>query len=121
MMALTEEQFQQQIIDLAHLCGWTVAHFRAAMTAKGWRTPVQADGAGFPDLVMVKTGWDEIEGIDGTADGLVGRLIFAEIKSAKGKVSESQQAWLSALRCVDVEVYVWKPSDWERIVQILQE
>lgn len=44
----TEIQWQAQVIELAHILGWTVAHFRPALTKHGWRTPVQADGAGFP-------------------------------------------------------------------------
>jgi hypothetical protein len=44
------------VIDLPHLLGWRAAHFRPARTATGWRTPVAADGAGFPDLVPAKSG-----------------------------------------------------------------
>ncbi len=48
-----EADFQAQVIDLLHLHGWVVAHFRPARTAKGWITPVAADGAGFLDLLAV--------------------------------------------------------------------
>jgi hypothetical protein len=52
----SEAQFQQQVIDLARLCGYRVAHFRTVrVQRKGgsvyYTTPVQADGAGWPDLV----------------------------------------------------------------------
>jgi hypothetical protein len=50
----SEASFLEQIIDLAHLFGWRVAHFRAARTFSGWRTPVQGDGKGFPDLVLCR-------------------------------------------------------------------
>jgi hypothetical protein len=50
----TEREFQRQVIDLARLLGWRCAHFRPGRTARGWRTPVQADGAGFPDLQPVR-------------------------------------------------------------------
>lgn len=43
-----ERQWQAQVIELARILGWRVAHFRPALTKHGWRTPVQADGAGFP-------------------------------------------------------------------------
>jgi hypothetical protein len=46
-----EQSFQSVVIEVARLTGWRVAHFRAARTAHGWRTPVTADGAGWPDLV----------------------------------------------------------------------
>ena len=100
---MTEAQLQQQIIQLAKLYSWRVAHFRPAMTAKGWRTPVSADGQGFPDLVLVKRC----------------RLIFAEVKSDKGRVSPEQQEWLDALRKTKNEVYLWKPKDWPEIQGVL--
>lgn len=98
---MTEAQLQSAIIDTAHLLGWQVAHFRPAQTANGWRTPVQADGAGFPDLVLVRHG----------------HLIFAELKSKAGDVSAAQDRWLEELLAVSVgvhrvQVYVWRPADW---------
>ena len=67
----SETAFQQQVIDLAHYTGWVVAHFRAARTEKGWRTPVAADGAGFPDLVLVNRSQK--------------RVLYVELKSEDGK------------------------------------
>lgn len=103
---LTEAQFQQQIIELARLYGWRIAHFRPAWSRDGQRcmTAVAADGAGWPDLTLVK----------GT------RLIFAEIKSDKGRISPDQKGWLDALKKV-AEVYCWYPKDWEQIQEILTQ
>ena len=70
------------VVDVARLSGWRVAHFRAARTAQGWRTPVTADGDGWPDLVLVRPP----------------RLIFAELKSETGKVKPHQSKWLDVLR-----------------------
>ena len=101
---MTEAQFQQQIIDLGHLYGWRIAHFRPALTSKGYKTPVSADGKGFPDLVMVKRA----------------RLIFAEVKSDTGKLSPEQKDWITALTCsMRCECYIWKPENWDEIVEIL--
>jgi VRR-NUC domain-containing protein len=94
---VSEFELQRAVVEAARLFGWLVAHFRPARTARGWRTPVAADGAGFPDLVLVKPG----------------RLVFAELKAATGRLSDEQARWLAALglseRC---EVYVWRPADW---------
>lgn len=101
---ISEGDFLGQVIDLAHVYGWKVAHFRPAQTKYGWRTPVQADGKGFPDLVMLKPP----------------RLVFAELKSEKGKLSPEQEGWLSLLKGIKgIEVYCWKPKDFESIVDIL--
>lgn len=95
---ITEAAFQAQVIELAHLFGWRVAHFRPALTKHGWRTPVSADGKGFPDLVLVRRK----------------RLIFAELKSQRGRLSPEQRDWWEALTHV-AEAYVWRPSDWPAI------
>ena len=51
---LTEAAFLRQIRELAALLGFHGAHFRPALTARGWRTPVQGSiGAGFVDVVLV--------------------------------------------------------------------
>ena len=103
-MSLTERQWQRQVLDAARYCGWLRAHFRPAQTARGWRTPVEGDGAGFPDLVLVRGH----------------RLLFVELKSDRGRVSPAQQAWLDALRRASVEVHVWRPSDWARVEEVLR-
>ena len=94
-LKMSEQQLLDAVVDLAHFYGWKVAHFRPAMTAKGWRTPVSADGKGFPDLVLVK-----------------GRVIFVELKSQKGKVTEEQYLWGQALVKSRQEYYFFRPSDW---------
>jgi hypothetical protein len=121
---LREEDFQQQIIELARMYGWRVAHFRAAQTARGWRTPVAADGAGFPDLVLVRDA----------------ELIFAELKTDRGRLRPDQGVWIAAFEQVAVavtaavgaleglapglapnvlrpavDVYLWRPCDFDEI------
>lgn len=100
----SEATFQSAVIDYAQRKGWRVAHFRPAQNARGdWRTPVAADGAGFPDLVLVRD-----------------RVIFAELKSHTGRVREDQHAWLDALRgAAQTEVHVWRPADWPTIEETL--
>ncbi len=107
---ISERDLQNAIVDAAHLYGYKVFHTRPALSAKGWRTPVQYDGKGFVDLVLV--------GPD--------RIIFAEIKAAKGKLSREQEHWLDGLAKValvtdHVRVCVWTPADWpDRVLEVLQ-
>jgi hypothetical protein len=99
-----EAELQEQAIELAHLLGWRVAHFRPALTRHGWRTPVSADGAGFPDLVLLRRD----------------RIVAAELKSARGRVTDEQSAWLAAFSAAGVEVHVWRPADFDEIVEVLR-
>jgi VRR-NUC domain len=107
----TEAEWQRTVIEYAQLRKWRVAHFRPARTEQGWRTPVQADGAGFPDLVMVRHG----------------EIIVAELKSERGRVTPAQLDWLEDFRQVrnvwpepSLEVFVWRPSDWPVVEQVLR-
>lgn len=95
----TESQFQDAMIQLAQTTGWRVAHFRPAQTAKGWRTPVSADGAGFPDLVITRPP----------------ELLVVELKAQRGKLSAKQREWLRHFDLCGIEWHVWRPSDWPTI------
>lgn len=94
---MTEAELQKGVIELARLCGWLVAHFRPALSKKGWRTPVAADGKGFPDLVLVRD-----------------RVAFVELKGEGGQLRLEQEKWLARLREAGAEVYLWTPVDWRR-------
>lgn len=99
----TEAQFQDAVADLARLLGWKVAHFRNARTSSGGHhTPVSYDGRGFPDLVLVRD-----------------RVVFAELKSERGRLRDQQLEWIDDLADAGVEAYCWRPSDWPVIEQSL--
>jgi len=103
-----EGDFTKQVIALAQLHGWRVAHFRPAWVGEGENrrmvTPVQGDGKGFPDLILVR--------------GKI--LLAAELKVGKNKVTPEQEIWLSAFDgvpgCYAME---WRPEDWDEIEERL--
>lgn len=101
---MPERELQDAVIKLARLLGWRSAHFRPAMTTHGWRTAVQGDGKGFPDVVLIR---DE-------------RLVVAELKSDSGQLTNEQDQWLAAWRSVGAEVHVWRPEDLQTIADILR-
>ncbi len=100
---VTEDQWQTTLIELAQRLGWHVAHFRKARTKRGWVTPVQADGKGFPDLVLVRE-----------------RVVWIETKSETGKLTLKQRDWAYWLEEAHQECYVFKPSDWDLAVKVLE-
>lgn len=93
---MTEAELQRGVIETAHALGYLVAHFRPAQTAQGWRTPVEGDGKGFPDLVVAGRG----------------RLIFAELKGERGRLSPEQSIWLAELGRAGAETGIWTPREW---------
>jgi hypothetical protein len=92
---MSEADLQNSVIELARLLKWRVAHFRPAMTTRGWRTPVSADGAGFVDLILVRD-----------------RLVAAELKSDRGSLADDQVDWQHALVNAGVEYHLWRPQQW---------
>lgn len=106
-MPISEAEFQRQVLQLAKLCGWRRAHFRPGLTQSGrWVTPVQGDGQGFPDLVLVHPGR--------------GLLLFVELKTDKGRETTEQRAWLEALARAGARAETWRPRDWPHIERVLK-
>jgi hypothetical protein len=97
---LSEKVFAERVLALAADNGWRAAHFRPARVMRDGRetyeTPVDADGKGFPDLVLVRGR----------------RLIFAELKSDAGKTTPAQDKWLDALAGAGATCCIWRPADW---------
>lgn len=114
--AMTEAELQDAVIEFARTCHWRVWHFHDSRREVGRGDNGEAvlvgdaDAAGFPDLVLCHPGRQ--------------RLIFAELKSQKGKTSPDQKDTLAALaQVVDgiengcgspgpVQVRLWRPIDW---------
>lgn len=79
----SEAGFQQQVEYLAQLHGWRIFHApdnRPVATRSG-RTVKQRVRPGFPDLVLLRPP----------------DLIFAELKTDKGRVAPAQREWLKEL------------------------
>jgi hypothetical protein len=95
----SERAFQTAVVEYAKLCGWKAFHpFDSRRSEPGW-----------PDLALVRHGM----------------LLFAELKTERGRVSPVQRDWLEALEAVSawtnaVEVRLWRPSDWPEIERVLR-
>jgi len=102
---ISEKIFTAQVIRMAQMFGWMTAHFRPGKQGSRYVTAVQGDGVGFPDLVLLKAGKPPI---------------FAELKSAKGRLTPAQEAWLEMAKQTGARGCVWRPSDIESIEIILR-
>ncbi len=99
----SEAGFTKAVLDLLKICGWRSAHFRPARQGNKYVTPVQGDGVGFPDIIAVKGQ----------------RVLVAELKVGKNQPTPEQLVWLECWRTASVEVYVWRPSDWDEIERVV--
>ena len=95
-LVVTEANLREQVRDLCE-----IYHWRFYFTWTSIHSP-----KGFPDLVLVNQ--DK------------GRVIFAELKTEKGKLTDSQRGWLDELNECGQEVYVIRPSDIERFAEVLK-
>jgi hypothetical protein len=103
-LKVSERQFMDQVMKLARLYRWKVYHTYDSRRSQ----------PGYPDLTLCRV----TRQVDGT---VTARLIYAELKTNKGRLSLQQKEWLGALGSVpNVEAYCWRPSDWEEIVSILR-
>ena len=106
--AMTERELSQAVVDLARALGWLVARWPT------WR-PTGTD-PGVPDLLMLH---GESAHPRWHAAYKPARIIVAELKTEKGRLSAAQHAWLDVLADAAYEsverhniiVCVWRPSD----------
>ena len=92
---MRERDWQAYIIRRARAAGWRCYHTYDSRRSE----------PGFPDLVCVRPG----------------RLVFAELKTTHGRVTEAQSEWLDALRQTgQAEVYLWRlPADQAELEAVL--
>lgn len=82
---MTEAELLGAVREVARMYGWLCYHTHDSRRSE----------PGFPDLVLVHP--------------RTGELLFAELKAAKGRVSQAQQTWLDALHQAGQTPHVWRP------------
>ncbi len=88
-----EKEWQKRVEGALRQYGWLVYH---TLRSKG-STP------GYPDICAVKGE----------------RLLYAELKTEKGKLSAAQNEWMDALARVPcAETYIWRPSQFEEVLRV---
>lgn len=101
-LAVPEKVFQAQVVELAQMLGWTLAHFRPAQDRYGrWKTAMTGD-PGYPDLTLVRDEW----------------VLFVECKRDDTDLKPDQRVWMEKLGRVaaattGVGVYVWRPRNMD--------
>jgi hypothetical protein len=125
----SERSFERAVVEYAEYHGWRTAHFNDSRREvvdrrTGERKLIgDKDAKGFPDRIFARKG----------------RIVIAELKAEKGRLSGEQKEWLEALgspggdpdpvgvlalelRGLFPRVWVacWRPSQWSEIEQVLR-
>jgi hypothetical protein len=94
---MTEDELREHVLDLAASLG-LLAFYKGD-------SRLLATPKGFPDLVLAGPGG----------------VLFREIKTETGRLTDDQARWIQMLRRGGADVKVWQPVDWigERIQHAL--
>lgn len=100
---LTHEEWQQQVVDLAHALGWQHLHVRRTIgRGKKWVTSTNVKG--WPDLLL----WHPSRG-----------FAAVELKVGKDRATAEQAAVLESLRLAGARVMVAYPADLDALAALL--
>lgn len=102
---MLEKDFGHQVEHLLNLFRWRWYHPAPAYRPSGGYSDSFHGMKGLPDYIAVRRG----------------RLVFAELKNERGRLTPDQNEWLDNLQQVPaIEVYVWRPADLEEIKEVLR-
>jgi hypothetical protein len=90
---LSEREFQRQVTDMCELFGWEWHHQTLSIYSK----------RGWPDLALMRE-----------------RFMLFELKTENGQPTYEQYHLLELLQNAGVEAYLFRPSDFEEIAEILR-
>lgn len=102
---ISESDFLSTVLGMAKHLGWLRHHTWDSRIIPNDRDGDPMADVGFPDLVLVREG----------------HLIFAELKTEGGVMSNEQMRWAIFLDFIPNAVsYLWRPSDLDEIQRILE-
>jgi hypothetical protein len=92
---VTEKEWLATVIEIATTYGWMSYHTHDS----------RHSAKGFPDCVF--------------AHETQARVVFVELKREKARLTPEQTLWGATLRAAGQDVYVWRPSDVDRVHDLL--
>jgi hypothetical protein len=113
---LTEKQWRGLVRETAEALRWRVLFElpdKAYLLLRDATRKNPAQGRLLPPK-----GWPDF--IFGRDDGPTSRVLVVELKVGANRPSPEQVATLTTLAKADLEVYLWYPTDWEEITEILR-
>ena len=92
--AMPEAELLANVIDAAERFGWLWHHNYDSRRSRG---------KGLPDLFLARKA---------AMIATPSELLVVELKTAIGRTSRHQDAWLDHFRSAGIEVATWRPADW---------
>jgi hypothetical protein len=90
-----ERHLQAGLEQHLRVCGWRYYHTHDSSRSV----------AGFPDIVALRGS----------------RILVAELKGPKTRVTAEQRAWLAAFEVAGVPAFLWRlPGDWAQVGEVLR-
>jgi hypothetical protein len=100
---MSERAMQDQLTYELRRFGYLVHHTRPATNRRGrWSTPLQGV-PGFPDLIVARAG----------------RVLYLELKSARGRLSADQERWRDTLQAAGQDWRLVRPADLQALYEEL--
>lgn len=107
---MTEAEWQEQVLDLAHMLGWKHLHVRRTRgKGNAWTTSTNVKG--WPDLLL----WN----VRRPGLGLVALELKSEGATLNTDTVRDQQAVLAELEYAGVRTMIARPSDLEAVTALL--
>lgn len=101
--AMTEAEWQAQVVELAHVLGWHHLHVRRSI-GKGRKWTTATNVVGWPDLLLWKAG---------------AGFVALELKVGRNKPTDEQLAVLAQLEDAGARTAVAWPDDIEQVQRML--
>lgn len=91
---MTESEWQAIVVEIAGYYRWQHFHvYDSRRSDPGW-----------PDLVLARPP----------------ELMFVELKTDRGRLRPEQRVWCDTLTACGQEVHVWRPRDWDAMMDRLR-
>lgn len=101
-VGMGEDEWMRALVAKARFLGWETYHTRDS----------RGSDEGFPDVVFAKE--PRFNGV------YAGRVFYAELKDEDGEQTEAQKKWQRLLQAGGNDCFLWRPSDWHKVLRILE-
>lgn len=93
---MSEKEWQAQVIALARSLGYVTYHTYDSRRCE----------PGLPDLFLLRMARP--------------RFVAIELKTTRGRITSEQRTWINGLRAAGIDAFVFRPNQWNELVEELK-